>query len=343
MTRYALPVVLTACVWLLSSMGAAQAAPSHPLPPAGTCKPFKAFDAHDFERSTSIDNRYLPLRPGNQFTLEGRANRGGGPLPHTVIFTVTDVVKELDGVHTLVMWDRDITRGVLVEEELAFFAQDRDGNVWNVGEYPEEFEAGTFAGAPNTWISGQQATAGVHMPAQPELKRPRYLQGFAPTIDFLDCAQVLASHQKICVPASCFDNVLVTDETSPLSDPDAHQQKYHAPGVGIIRVGASDDPEGETLVMTRRVKLDARAMAEARNAALRLDRHGFQVSDIYRRTSPAVPCRPSARGALVDRIEEQLNETSAKGNAVLASTLQRLRDEAAHHADDDHGRGDVCP
>ena len=65
-------------------------------------------------------------------------------------------------------WDRDFLEGKLQEQELAFFAQDDQGNVWNFGEYPEEYENGKFTGAPSTWIRGVDgAYGGIHMLSQP--------------------------------------------------------------------------------------------------------------------------------------------------------------------------------
>ena len=53
--------------------------------------------------------------------------------------------------------------------ELAFFAQDAGGNVWNFGEYPEEYTGGQFTGAPDTWITGTGgAHGGLHMLARPD-------------------------------------------------------------------------------------------------------------------------------------------------------------------------------
>lgn len=293
-TLFVLPIAI-AVGSLAAGVGTVGAATRHPSPPPGTCNPIIPFNAENFERSTTIDNRFLPLLPGTQLTLEGRANRTGASLPHTVIFTITGVVKPLDGVLTLTVWDRDINQNVLAEEELAFFAQDRSGNVWNLGEYPEEFDNGVFTGAPNTWISGENAVGGIHMLAQPQVGTPRYLQGFSPAIDFLDCAQVFAGNQRECVPVGCFGGGLVTDETSPLQDPNSHQRKFHAPGIGIVKIGSISDPEGETLVLTKLTHLDSAGLADANNAALRLDRRGHQNSAVYRHTRGAFVCVPDAQ------------------------------------------------
>jgi hypothetical protein len=291
-SRYAIPTTVAAFAGLLLIPSVAGAAVTHPSPPAGTCTSFEPLRPQNFGRSTKIDNRFLPLDPGTQLTLEGRANTGGARLPHSVVFTVTDLVKYVDGIYSLVVWDVDTSDGQKVEAELAFFAQDKAGNVWNVGEYPEEYDNGRFAGAPSTWISGQHAVGGVHMPAHPQVGKPAYLQGYAPSVDFLDCAKVFASNQTACVPVQCYSGVLVIDETSPLADPGAHQRKHHAPGVGIVKIGAVDDPQGETLVLTKLTHLAPHALAAARQEALKLDRHAYQVSDVYRQTPPAIRCLP---------------------------------------------------
>jgi hypothetical protein len=287
---------IASCIWLVvvlavvAAVGArhgpdsvALAQATGPPPP---CPRALQFEPKEFPRRAVIDNKWLPLHTGTQLTLEGRANRGGGPLPHTVTFTVTDLTKVIDGVRTRVVWDVDVNEGELAEAELAFFAQDRDGNVWNLGEYPEEFDGGSFLGAPNTWIAGMdEAEAGLHMLDFP-FTGDTWLQGFAPAIDFLDCAEVVSKRESVCVPVGCFDRVLLTHETSPLDPDGGVQLKYHAPGVGIVQVGALDDPEGETLVLARVTQLGAEALEAARNQALTLDSRGYFVSAVYAQTAP---------------------------------------------------------
>ena len=82
-----------------------------PFASSNIIEPYVPYVASNFHRSTRIDNRFLPLVPGTQFVLEGVANRGGGLLPHKVVFTVTDVVKTIDGVQNVVVWDNDFNEG----------------------------------------------------------------------------------------------------------------------------------------------------------------------------------------------------------------------------------------
>jgi hypothetical protein len=247
----------------------------------------KNFDQRNFSHATRIDNRWFPLVPGTQFVFEGRANRGHGHLRHRVVLTVTDLTKVIHGVRTLVIWDRDLNAGHLVEGELAFHAQDDDGNVWNFGEYPELWAKGRFKGAPDSWLAGVDgAKAGILMRAEPRLGTPTYLQGWAPKIEFSDAAKILRTRQRTCVPVECYRRVLVTEEWNPV-EPGAHQLKYYAPGVGNVRVGAAGGQEDEELVLSEVVHLDPAALARARTEALKLDRRASVArKDLFRRVGP---------------------------------------------------------
>ena len=156
---------------------------------------------------TEIDNRWLPLTPGVNTVLRGTVRgEDGEPHQHSIVATVTDLTKKINGVRTLVVFERDIDNGQLQESELAFEAQDRAGRVWNVGEYPEEYEDGVLAGAPSTWMAGiAHATAGLGMLAHPRLHTRAYLQGRAPQVDFFDCAKVAKTDQQVCVRVGCFN------------------------------------------------------------------------------------------------------------------------------------------
>jgi hypothetical protein len=277
--------IATLALLLATGLGTAATAGATTEPP---CTPAVAFERDDFSHPTTIDNKWLPLVPGEQFTLEGSANTGGGSTAHTVVLTVTGLTKVLNGVTNRVLWDQDFQDGQLTESELTFFAQDDHGNVWNLGEYPEEYENGVFTGAPSTWIGGLQgATAGLQMLANPHVGSPSYLQGSSPAIAFLDCAQVFATGQSVSVPFGSFRNVLVNNEWSPLSPDSGIQRKFYAPGVGNVEVTAVGDPEGETLQLTSLAHLGPKAMAQVHREALRLDRHGHEVSFVYSLTPPA--------------------------------------------------------
>jgi hypothetical protein len=238
-------------------------------------------------RSAVLDNKWYPLSPGTQIVYDGQSDRGGGLLPHRVVLTVTDLTKMIGGVRAAVIWDRDYNNGVLQEAELAFLAQDKEGNIWTMGEYPEEYQNGVFVGAPSVWFGTLAgAEPGILVPNNKPIGT-RFSQGFAPDVNFLDCAFVSAYEQSICTLENCYENVMIVTENSPLEVGTGSQFKYYAAGIGNVFIAPSkDDPEGEYLVVTQRLQLSPAALADVREQALELERHAYQTHPLYRLTSP---------------------------------------------------------
>ena len=252
-------------------------------------KAYEDFDPNNFDDSTNIDNGWFPLQPGMQYILEGITEEAGLTTPHRVIFTVTDLTKMIDGIRTVVVWDQDFSAGAVEETELAFFAQDNDGNVWHLGQYPEVYDKnGKLVEAP-AWISGLKgARAGISMKATPELGTPSYSQGWGPAVNWTDRAQVAQMGQQTCVPFDCFENVLVIEEFSR-DEPDAFQLKYYARGVGNVRVGwRGADATKETLELIEFTRLSPEALAEVRAQAMELEKRAYEISkEVYDQTLPA--------------------------------------------------------
>jgi hypothetical protein len=237
-----------------------------------------------------VDNRWFPLEPGTRFDMRGTVVEGGTTHRHRIVTTVTRLTKVLDGVRAAVVLDQDYDDGTLQESELAFMAEDTRGRVWNVGEYPEQYESGNLTGAPSTWMTGTAgARAGVGMASSPRLGGRPYLQGSAPSVGFRDCAQVSTTRQRVCVPAGCYRNVLVIEEWAPLEPDGGEQVKYYAPGVGNVQVTALGGGTPENLRLAGLRRLHGSAMAAVDALALKQDRRGYHVSpDVYGRTPRAV-------------------------------------------------------
>jgi len=268
-------MLLAGCLVLPLGAGDAASQAGEAFP---ACDALAAFEDADFGQSTTIDGEWFPLLPGSQYVLRGFANRGGGELPHTVIFTVTDRTWVVDGVETVVVLDEDVNEGQLREIELAFFAQDGDRNVWSLGEYPEEFdeETGEFV-APSVWFAGEgegePAQAGVLVPGDPSQGTRWHLQGWSADIDFLDCGKVFKTGEMLananCEGGVCED-VMIEKERSPLAHEGGIQYKHYAPGVGLVRISAVGDKENETLVLVSLT--DVRGTAEWNRVLSEVDR-----------------------------------------------------------------------
>lgn len=290
-------VIVTAALAAISTAATAASGSTRATAGGGATEAtHRDFDAASFPAQPVIDNQWLPMLPGTQLVFQGESNRGQGRRPHRVVFTVTDLTKVIDGVRSVVIWDQDINHGELLESEIAFNAQDNDGNVWLLGEYPGEFQNGEFKRAPDTWISGVDgAQGGVLMRGDPQPGTSAYLQGDAPEIEFKDKAKVARIGGKRCVPADCFDESLVIREWNPLEPEEGFQLKYYGRDVGNIQVGARGGKEKEILVLTKVRQLDAEELAEARAAALELEAHAYEGSEVYGTTAPLEVCTPDGQ------------------------------------------------
>lgn len=272
------------------SSGSTPSAPSSAVaaasPTAGdrTTRPRASdFDPANFgSDSANVDNPWFPLEPGTRYVWEGRAFEDGERVERRVEFIVTDLTKEIGGVRSIVGWDRDFNDGLLGESELIFYAQDKFGNVWHLGEYVEHWkEQGELDGG-RLWVVGdpQGAKAGIGMHADPAVGSPSYSQGFVPPPWFWDDHGVVSeAGVRDCVPVGCFEDVIVVKEFEPRF-PRAFQLKYYAPDVGSIRIGwkGSNDEEREAMVLTEFHQLSAEELAEVRALVLEQEDRGLAYS-----------------------------------------------------------------
>ncbi len=256
---------------------------------------FEDFDQSNFDAtSITINNRYLPLKPGMRYVYRGSDVRDGKRVPHRVDYIVTDLTKVVDGVRTVVIWDRDYVRDQLEEAELTFFAQDKTGNVWHLGQYSEIYDGKELAGARGFLVGYLEgARAGIMMQAHPQPRTPSYSEGYAPPpIYWTDRARVSQVGKKTTVPAGSYEDVLVTEE---FSERETHgfQVKYFAPGVGNVRVGfRGKDTAQEKLELVKVTQLGSGGLAQARAEALEVDKR----AKMYGSTPPA-EIRPDAAGS----------------------------------------------
>jgi hypothetical protein len=258
-----------------------------PIPTESLVEPFDPAAFGD--DSATVTNPWLPLAPGTRWVHEGEATIDGERLERRVELTVTDLVKEIAGIRTVVAFEQDYNEDELVESELVFWAQDASGAVWRLGEYPEAWEDGVIVETP-IWIHGfEEAAAGIAMKADAAVFGPSYSQGWGPAVDWTDRGRVFETGSATCVPVDCYEDVLVIDEFNP-DEPDTHQLKYYAPGVGVVRVGwaGAREEEQEVLELVEFVRLGPAQLAQIRAKALEQDARGYANSpEVYARTPPA--------------------------------------------------------
>jgi hypothetical protein len=214
----ALPLLVTGCG------SAPQKSP--PTGVDGLEIPTPSPDPDDFVQG--IDNPYLPLRPGNRWVYES-----SGPDPERITVTVTDDTRLVQGVSTTVVHDvvRDAD-GRIVEDTYDWFAQDAAGNVWYFGEDTTEYDDRGRPDHSGSWEAGVDgAQAGVAMLSEPRVGDGYQQESYPGEAE--DVGKVLSLDEAVNVPFGSYSGVLQTEDTTPL-EPGLVEQKYYAPGVGLL-------------------------------------------------------------------------------------------------------------
>jgi len=181
--------------------------------------------------STTIDNPFFPLVPNTTYvyvgTTEGSAARDE--------FAVTRRTKVIASVTCREVRDRAYVDGVLVEDTLDWFAQNKDGTVWYFGEDTKELDAnGNVISTEGSWQAGVNgAQPGIIMEAYPRVGDPPYRQEFLAGVAE-DMATILALNKTVNVPFGSFKDCLETEEFTQL-EPGTIDHKFYARGVGLVQ------------------------------------------------------------------------------------------------------------
>jgi hypothetical protein len=202
-------------------------------PPASTLAPVHgkyspAVDPSNFV--TAIDNPYWPLKPGTTYHYKGVR----GTTPQTDDETVTSQTKTIIGIPSVQVNDVVSEHGTPVERTRDYYAQDKWGNVWYMGEGTSELHHGHFTKASDSWVGGSGgAQPGIIMPGHPargQQYRQEYYPGHA-----MDQARILGAGGPITVPNGSYRRTLMTDETAPTIDPGVHEHKLYVKGIGDVK------------------------------------------------------------------------------------------------------------
>ena len=198
--------------------------------------------------TTEIDNPYWPMKPGSRWVYRETDPEGS---VQRVVVTVTGRTKRIaNGVTARVVHDRVTEDGRLVEDTFDWYAQDREGNVWYLGEDTTEFENGKPVTKAGSWEAGVDgAEAGIIMPAQPRVGMRYRQEHYAGEAE--DEAEVLSLDEQAEPPAGHWDGALMTKDFTPL-EPRILEYKLYARGVGPVLILAASGGGGrEELVEFR--------------------------------------------------------------------------------------------
>lgn len=182
-----------------------------------------------------IDNPYFSLVPGTVRTYEGETDEG----TETVVETVTNNVKMILGIQATVVHAQEFLDGDLIEDTFDWYAQDNAGNVWYLGEDSSEIEDGRVVSTDGSWEAGVDgALPGIIMQANPQVGQRYYQEFYLGEAE--DEAMVVSLNASATVPYGSFNGCLQTHDFTRL-EPDANEDKYYCPGVGLVLEEAAGD------------------------------------------------------------------------------------------------------
>jgi hypothetical protein len=212
-------VVLAASLVVLTGCGAAGEANPEKIGPRGVDEltiPTPSPDPDDFVGV--VDNPWLPLAPGRVWTYDVQASAAVN-----LEVSVEDEPETVAGVACVVVHSTATDdAGKVVRESDAYYAQDRRGNVWLLGEE-----------APSrSWRAGVDgAEAGLAMPATPR-EGDGYRLELAPGVAE-DRASVVSRAADSTVLAGTFADTVVIDTRVEVGALEV-TRRWYAEGTGLV-------------------------------------------------------------------------------------------------------------
>jgi hypothetical protein len=157
-----------------------------------------------------------------------------GGTPARDVLRVTHRTKRIHGIRATVVDDRVYHKGYLAERTRDYYAQDRDGNVWYLGEDTATVKPnGKVRSREGSWRAGRGgAQAGIFMPPHPTPGAggwQEYYVGHAQ-----DRYKVLNLHTKVRTPAVSSRHAMLVQETTPV-EPGVVDHKVYVRGIGTVR------------------------------------------------------------------------------------------------------------
>ena len=181
------------------------------------------------EFAPRVDNPWFPLRPGTTLLYRGR--KDGEPSRDR--FRVLVQKKTILGVDATAVSDRLYIRGQLEERTRDWYAQDRRGNVWYLGEATAELNPnGSVKSREGSWQAGVDgARAGIFMPAHPHRGQSGIQEMYKGEAE--DHFRVLDLNAIVETQAAVTSHALLTREWTPL-EPGVVDHKFYVPGIGTV-------------------------------------------------------------------------------------------------------------
>lgn len=222
MTIHTIRLAMSLATLLLA---AANCGDNNPTQPATPYDPH--IDPADFV--AGVDNPFFPLVPGTVYHYEAQTDEG----QETGRTEVLSDTKTILGIAATIVHDQVFLDGELLEDTFDWYAQNKAGDVWYMGEDTRELEDGQVVSTEGSWEAGVGgAKPGIVMWGEPAAHiGEEYRQEFSAGVAE-DFGKVVAVDQALTVPYGSFTGCIRTEDRSAL-EPDVLENKVYCPQIGI--------------------------------------------------------------------------------------------------------------
>ena len=192
--------------------------------------------------SNTINNKYLTFTPGDKYMYESRVEEG---IERIEIYVTSDQ-KTVMGIPVRVVWDRVWLNNDLIEETYDWYAQDKVGNVWYMGEDSVEIISGEIVNHAGSFEAGiDGAKPGIVMLANPIVGQRYYQEFYMEEAE--DQGEIVSLKETVSVPFGTFTDCLKTLDISPLDG--GVEYKYYCSEVkGVVLEVSVENSEKAELI-----------------------------------------------------------------------------------------------
>ena len=186
----------------------------------------------------AITNPYLPFPVGRTLTYRGIKDG----VSQVDVVHVTSATRVLEGITTVAVSDVATHNGKLLEKTTDWYAQDKQGNVWYLGEQTAAYSGG-HVDHSGSWLAGvHDGEPGIVMKANPQIPdayRQEYLAGQAQ-----DTAWIVNRGGSFRLPFKVVHNVLTSYEFTVL-EPTVLDKKIYAARPRYRQGGSGPGAQGD--------------------------------------------------------------------------------------------------
>ncbi len=190
-------------------------------------------------QSAQVTNSYFPLVAGAIRIYQFQSEDGR----ETVIEEVLEGTRQVAGVTCAIVRVREYLGDLLIEDTEDWYAQDRSGNVWYMGEavinynYDDEDELvstdtdGSWEAGLDVASVGSLAIAGIIMKASFSIGDKYAQETYLGEAE--DTGEIVATNVLVTLATGMSYRCLQTRDINPL-EAGSNEFKYYAPGVGLV-------------------------------------------------------------------------------------------------------------